>query len=227
MPAGLPRRWGCLFAALIVASNANHVLSDFLETGVYDRRRDLVRTSSPSMDILVRSNLERALYYLDDMDPVRTAARMAALKADGIYRIEPELLDKFRAVYGCGWFDDAETSDAVREAWKPPGGSSTRTRLLPGRLRRSRRLPEVPMVVLSTASPFKFCRDVFNALYGPLKLKSTTPEAAAFEYMDALADPRVLNPAVPSALRTQSVRFNAVYDVDQAPERVLAAAAKL
>lgn len=57
--------------------------------------------------------------------------------------------------------------------------------------------PEVPMVVLSTASPFKFCRDVFNALYGPLKLKSTTPEAAAFEYMDALADSTVLNPAVP------------------------------
>jgi len=88
--------------------------------------------------------------------------------------------------------------------------------------------PEVPMVVLSTASPFKFCRDVFNALYGPLKLKSTTPEAAAFEYMDALADSTgVEPPQCLSALRTQSVRFNAVYDVDQAPERVLAAAAKL
>ena len=84
------------------------------------------------------------------------------------------------------------------------------------------------MVVLSTASPFKFCRDVFNALYGPLKLKSTTPEAAAFEYMDALADSTgVEPPQCLSALRTQSVRFNSVYDVDQAPERVLAAAAKL
>lgn len=219
---GLPVR------RLIVASNANHVLSDFLETGVYDRRRDLVRTSSPSMDILVSSNLERALYYLDDMDPVRTAARMAALKADGIYRIEPELLDKFRAVYGCGWLDDAETSDAVREAWETTGRLIDPHTAVAWKIAQEQASPEVPMVVLSTASPFKFCRDVFNALYGPLKLKSTTPEAAAFEYMDALADSTgVEPPQCLSALRTQSVRFNAVYDVDQAPERVLAAAAKL
>ena len=219
---GLPVR------RLIVASNANHVLSDFLETGVYDRRRDLVRTSSPSMDILVSSNLERALYYLDDMDPVRTAARMAALKADGIYRIEPELLDKFRAVYGCGWLDDAETSDAVREAWETTGRLIDPHTAVAWKIAQKQASPEVPMVVLSTASPFKFCRDVFNALYGPLKLKSTTPEAAAFEYMDALADSTgVEPPQCLSALRTQSVRFNAVYDVDQAPERVLAATAKL
>ena len=219
---GLPVR------RLIVASNANHVLSDFLETGVYDRRRDLVRTSSPSMDILVSSNLERALYYLDDMNPVRTAARMAALKADGIYRIEPELLDKFRAVYGCGWLDDAETSDAVREAWETTGRLIDPHTAVAWKIAQEQASPEVPMVVLSTASPFKFCRDVFNALYGPLKLKRTTPEAAAFEYMDALADSTgVEPPQCLSALRTQSVRFNAVYDVDQAPERVLAAAAKL
>ena len=183
---GLPVR------RLIVASNANHVLSDFLETGVYDRRRDLVRTSSPSMDILVSSNLERALYYLDDMDPVRTAARMAALKADGIYRIEPELLDKFRAVYGCGWLDDAETSDAVREAWETTGRLIDPHTAVAWKIAQEQASPEVPMVVLSTASPFKFCRDVFNALYGPLKLKSTTPQH--LNIWMRLLTPRVLNP---------------------------------
>ena len=81
------------------------------------------------------------------------------------------------------------------------------------------------MVVLSTASPFKFCRDVFEAIYGPLKLKSTTPEAAAFEYMDALAETTGVEPPKSlSELRSRPVRFKEVFDVNQAADRVRQAA---
>ena len=75
----------------------------------------------------------------------------------------------------------------MREAWETTGRLIDPHTAVAWKIAQEQASPEVPMVVLSTASPFKFCRDVFNALYGPLKLKSTTPEAAAFEYMDALA----------------------------------------
>ena len=216
---GLPVR------RLIVASNANHVLSDFLETGVYDRRRELVLTSSPSMDILISSNLERALYYMDGMDCERTAARMAALKKDGIYRIDQALLDQFRSVYGCGWVDDAGTAEAVREAWETTGRLIDPHTAVAWKAAQREASGNVPMVVLSTASPFKFCRDVFEAIYGPLKLKSTTPEAAAFEYMDALAETTGVEPPKSlSELRSRPVRFKEVFDVNQAADRVRQAA---
>lgn len=213
---------------LVVASNANRVLADFLETGVYDRRRALARTTSPSMDILVSSNLERALYYLDGMDAERTAARMAELARDGVYRIEPALLERFRESFAGGWADDRAAALAIREAWEDHGRLLDPHTAVAWVTARAHAVPDRPMVVLSTASPFKFCQSVWEALYGKFDFAGADPAGAAFAVMDALAERTGLEPPKSlSTLRGLPLRFTGVFDVADAPECVRRTAARL
>jgi hypothetical protein len=86
---------------LIVASNTNKVLTDFIETGTYDRRRDFVKTISPSMDILVSSNLERLLYYLTDGDCERVSAWMSDLSSTGVYTLPADIMERMRDKWNC------------------------------------------------------------------------------------------------------------------------------
>ena len=216
------KRMGLPVRRLVVASNANNVLTDFLLTGVYDRRRPLHKTISPSMDILVSSNLERALYWIDDMSAERTRERMESLKTKGFYQVDAELLAKLQATFGCGFADDAATMDSIRAAWEEDGRLIDPHTAVARRVALENASPEVPMVVLSTASPYKFCRDVYTALYGDLKTKAAAPEAAAFEYMDALADATgVEPPASLSNLRTKPVLWKDVEAIADLPQYVL------
>ena len=115
------KRMGLPVRHLVVASNANNVLTAFLTTGVYDRRRDLVKTISPSMDILVSSNLERALYWIDGGNAARTLERMKALQTEGVYRVDAELLAKLQETFLASFSNDDETKDAIRRAWEDEG----------------------------------------------------------------------------------------------------------
>ena len=153
-------------AKLIVASDANNVLYDFLTTGVYDRNRPFFTTTSPSMDILISSNLERMLYYLSDGDCELVAALMAELAETGRYEVPSDLLARIQGVFGCGWASEAEVSDAIRSCWEGHGylidphtacgyHVLERTPAAPGARAR---------VLLSTASPYKFPRAVAEAL---------------------------------------------------------------
>lgn len=149
---------------LIVASNSNKVLTDFLTTGTYDRRRDFVKTISPSMDILVSSNLERMLYYLTDGDCQMVAGYMADLAQKGYYTISKDLLAKLRQTFDCGFATDDETRQTIRDTWEKDhvliDTHTAVARHVLGRFAPDGR----QRVCLSTASPYKFSADVLAAL---------------------------------------------------------------
>ncbi len=153
----------------LCASNANNVLTDFIRTGVYDRNRPFHTTISPSMDILISSNVERLIYFLSDCDDKKTAGRMAALKADGVYRLtesEQLLLEEY--FYG-GFSDDAETRAAIASTYeKYRWLSDTHTAVALSVLAKYREETgdETETVVVSTASPYKFADSVMEALDG-------------------------------------------------------------
>ncbi len=151
---------------LVSASNANKVVADFFATGAYDKRRDLMKTDSPSMDILVSSNLERLLYMASGSDPVRTSGMMKDLGSDGWFEIdalEKAYLSDFRA----GWCGDGTARAMIAEVWNNTGllvDPHTAVALAVGS-RAARDLdPATPVVVASTASPFKFPRACAESL---------------------------------------------------------------
>ena len=100
------KRLGLPVSRLIVASDKNNVLFDFLTTGTYDRKRPFFTTTSPSMDILISSNLERMLYYAADGDCELVAELMAGLSREGVYTVPDRVMDKIRSVFSCGRADD-------------------------------------------------------------------------------------------------------------------------
>ena len=159
------KRMGLPVGKLVCASNANNVLTDFLQTGIYDRKRDFYQTMSPSMDILVSSNLERLLYYLTE-DTVQVAAWMRELAEVGKYdasRLLPALRESFWAAFA----DDAATEEEIRAVYERTGYTlDTHTAVAYRAAEGYRRATgdTRPMVVLSTASPYKFGASVLHAL---------------------------------------------------------------
>lgn len=203
---------------LVVASNANHVLTDFLRTGVYDRRRDFEKTISPSMDILISSNLERLLYYVSGKNTAQVAAFMKALKDEGVYQIPAEMLAEIQQTFLCGYATDDETRATIREVWKNEHRVIDPHTAVAVKVAREVTDGKVPMVVLSTASPYKFSRDVYGAIEGEL------PEADDFTVMAKLsALTGTTPPAALAALQTLPVRHISVLQVAQMGDFVGAA----
>ena len=98
---------------LLCASNSNNVLTDFINTGVYDRRREFFKTVSPSMDILVSSNLERLLYSVTEHDAARVADYMKRLNTEGHYEIDSDDLKQIQSQFFGAWVDELETKEAI------------------------------------------------------------------------------------------------------------------
>ncbi|WP_405751958.1 threonine synthase, partial [Anaerovibrio slackiae] len=109
-------RMGLPVKMLICASNTNNVLTDFLTTGVYDRNRDFFKTISPSMDILISSNLERLLYHVTN-DAAQVAEWMKSLAETGRYDVGAEVLAKIQATFGCDWADDQKTMETINAVY--------------------------------------------------------------------------------------------------------------
>lgn len=158
------KRLGLPVRRLIVASNANDVLTDFLTTGTYDRRRPFHKTISPSMDILVSSNLERLLYFASDGDCELVASLMGELAEKGAYTVPAPLMDKIRATFSCGRASDDETRATIRSCWEDRHVLiDPHTAVATCVLEREARTGAA-RVCLSTASPYKFSSDVLEAL---------------------------------------------------------------
>ncbi len=159
------KRMGAPIGRLICASNANDVLTDFLRTGVYDRRRTFHKTISPSMDILISSNLERLLWEIGGEEKVR--AWMKDLSEKGVFALteaEKGLLDQ---EFLCGKADDAQTRAEMAAVWQAEGyvmdpHTAVASRVLRD-LKAEAKVCASPLLV-STASPFKFAPDVCAAL---------------------------------------------------------------
>lgn len=161
------KRMGLPINKLLCASNENKVLFDFFNTGVYDRKRDFKSTMSPSMDILISSNLERLLYLLCGEDSNKVDELMHQLKAEGEYAITEEMKEKLLDFYG-GYASEAGTIEAIRKVYDESGYIiDTHTAVAYSvYLKYSRENPEdsSKSVIVSTASPYKFTTDVINSI---------------------------------------------------------------
>ena len=163
------KKMGLPVGRLVCASNRNDVLTQFLRTGVYDRRRPFYRTLSPSMDILVSSNLERLLFLLSQGDAARVAAYMRSLREEGVYRVDGALLARLQAEFSCGCCDDEQTEETIGRVWREYGylmdtHTAVAWHVADEYARESG--SEAPLVVLSTASPYKFPAAVLHAIGG-------------------------------------------------------------
>ena len=156
------KQMGLPVGRLICASNRNRVLTDFLTTGVYNARREFYRTSSPSMDILVSSNLERLLWHVTGSDEAVTGF-MNGLASDGRYQVAAATLDAIRQVFSAGWADDAQAAAEIHDRYEKDNYLCDTHTAVAFKVAQEQKTDR-PMVVLSTASPFKFPRDVLAAL---------------------------------------------------------------
>ena len=202
------KRMGLPVGRLVCASNQNNVLTDFLRTGVYTAKREFYKTSSPSMDILVSSNLERLLYHVTGSD-AEVAEWMTQLSRTGRYTVRPETLAAIQQDFGCGWAGEEEVAAEIRTRWERDGYLCDTHTAVAFHVAEREKRAGVPMVVLSTASPFKFPRSVLAAL------GRQAPEND-FEAMQALeqATGRTA-PASLAALKTRTERFDAVIEPAQ------------
>lgn len=150
---------------LLCASNANNVLTEFLTTGRYDRRRPFYKTSSPSMDILVSSNLERLLYLASGGDAEMVAEKMRELNEQGWYQIEGDLLQKIQGTFLCGYCDDTTTAQTIKTVWEQERNLlDPHTAVAWAVAEQHKAVLCGQTVVLSTASPYKFAPAVLTAL---------------------------------------------------------------
>ena len=190
MKMGLP------VSRLVCASNANNVLTDFIKTGTYDKNRQFHTTVSPSMDILISSNLERLLFDLSGMDDAQIRSWMAMLGSEGKYTVTDAVKAKLDAVFSGGFCDDDTTRKVIGELYKKQNYLiDTHTAVAYKVLcdYRAETGDNTPAVVVSTASPYKFCDAVLEAI-------GETADAPGLELVDKLSS--VTGTAVPKPLET-------------------------
>lgn len=161
------KEMGVPIKKLICASNSNDVLTEFLKTGVYNRVRDFYTTISPSMDILISSNLERLLFLLSSMDDVKVNAWMKELKESGKYRVGDEVLSKIKAVFEAGCCNDEKTKATIAEVFEEKKylcDTHTAVAVAVYEDYIAQSGDSTPTVIASTANPFKFSASVLDAV---------------------------------------------------------------
>ena len=194
---------GVPIGKFICASNANNVLTDFIQTGVYDKNRPFYNTLSPSMDILVSSNLERLLLALTG-ERSEVAGYMKELSETGRYQVSDKVLAKLQSEFAAGFCDDTQTKAQISKTWKEHRYLiDPHTAVAFHVLEQYRRETgdETPAIAVSTASPFKFCDGVLDAL-------GVAEKAQGLDILDQLS--QVTGCPVPAplaGLRGKSPRF--------------------
>ena len=203
------KNMGVPIAKLICASNENKVLYDFFTTGTYDRNREFMLTSSPSMDILISSNLERLIYRIAGNDAEKNAKLMAALSKDGKYEITEDMKKQLADFYG-NYASEEETAARIKSLYEDTGYViDTHTAVASAVYEKyvADTKDETKTVIASTASPFKFTRSVMNAI------DSKYDAMSDFELVDELA--KIANVEIPNAIeeiRTAPVVHDNVCD---------------
>ena len=209
---------GLPVGTLVCASNANDVLTDFIHTGCYDRRRPFHKTVSPSMDILVSSNLERLLFLLSGCDASLVASYMKQFKEDGHYQITDAMLRQLQREFWAGCCDDTGTAQAIRDVWQQHHylcDTHTAVAWNVAQQYKKAAQPKNPVVILSTASPYKFPVAVLGAIGGDT-------QGDEFDIMDRLhAMTGVPVPANLASLRDKAALHQDVIDKDEILSYVL------
>ena len=189
-------RMGLPVGRLIVGSNKNNVLTDFVNTGVYDARRPFHVTTSPSMDILISSNLERLLFEVTNRDGEKVSSWMRELKQNGVYRIDQRALDAIQSVFSAAWADDSDAASQIAGLWRDQGylvDPHTAVAVKALNDYRAASGDNRPCVLASTASPFKFARAVGAAIGldvtgGETEVCARLADKAGLRVPDAIAE---------------------------------------
>lgn len=212
------KNMGIPIGKLICASNENKVLYDFFSTGTYDKNREFILTSSPSMDILISSNLERLIYRIAGNDATKNAELMASLSGNGKYEITEDMKAQLSDFYG-NYTSEQETAAVIKKLYEDTGYIiDTHTAVASGvydKYKKDTGDTETKAVIASTASPFKFTRSVMNAI------DSKYDTMGDFELVDELS--RIGNVAVPKAIeeiRSAEVLHDTVCEVEDMPKVV-------
>lgn len=212
------KNMGLPIAKLVCASNENKVLYDFFSTGVYDRNREFKLTSSPSMDILISSNLERLIYRIAGGSAKENSTLMAQLKEKGRYEITDAMKSELKDFYG-NYASEKETADTIKSIYEDTGYViDTHTAVAAAVYKKytDETGDKTKTIIASTASPFKFTRSVMDAID-----KEKYDSMTDFELVDELS--RIANVAVPQAIediRTAPVLHDRVCDRTQMEETV-------
>ncbi|MDO4961124.1 MAG: threonine synthase [Eubacteriales bacterium] len=235
---------------LVVASNENNVLTDFFKTGVYNKNREFVKTISPSMDILVSSNLERMLFYAADCDCDYVAGLMKDLNEKGRFEVSEKVLNKLQATFDCGFATNEESKQAIADAYNNDrrlidphtacgykvandiadgksgvAGAGSAAGAADAAVAGAGKAAAT--VILSTASPFKFAKDAYEAIFGAFDAAKAVIGADAvslgadgepdgFTYMNELSartGDKIPEPL--ATLKSKEIRHKAVVDISE------------
>jgi len=206
------KNMGVPLGKLICASNDNKVLYDFFSTGTYDRNREFMLTTSPSMDILISSNLERLIYRIAGNDADKNKELMVALSGEGKYEITGDMKAELKDFYG-NYATEAETAEEIKRLYDACGYVlDTHTAVASAVYQKyvADTKDTAKTVIASTASPFKFTRSVMNAI------DEKYDSMSDFELVDELS--KIANVTVPNAIeeiRTAPVVHDKQCDVDK------------
>ena len=209
LAAYFAKEMGLPINKLICASNANNVLTDFIETGVYDRNRSFYTTVSPSMDILISSNLERLLYILCGRDDKTVNEWFGKLKTDGKYTISDDVKAQIKDLFYAGCCDDVKTKETIHSTYKKFGyladtHTSVALNVCDAYIEKTG--DTTPVIVASTASPFKFSKAVLSAVEENAKdYDDEFSTVDALEKISSLKAPEQL-----AELKGKTVRFTEV-----------------
>lgn len=211
------KNMGIPIQKLICASNENKVLFDFFETGCYDKNREFILTSSPSMDILISSNLERLIYRIAGDSNEKNAAFMQQLEKEGTYSITDQMREELADFYG-GFATEEETKTVIKTFYDKTGyvmDTHTAVAASVYEKYREKTKDETRTVVVSTASPYKFTRSVMNAIDKKYDAMSD------FELVDELE--KISGVKIPNAIeeiRSALVLHDTVCAVEEMPQSV-------
>lgn len=213
------KQMGLPIKTLVCASNSNNVLTDFLTAGTYDRNRDFYTTTSPSMDILISSNLERLLYHMSGEDDKLVSELMNKLSVDGKYTVSEELISKIQSTFNAGFTAEKDVDETIKSHFEKYNylcdtHTAVAVRVYDEYVERTG--DDIPTVIDSTASPYKFSKSVLTAV-----LDGKTPELDEFEMVDELN--RITGADVPTplaSLKDKEVRFNNVCNKEDMSEMV-------
>ena len=205
------KNMGLPIAKLICASNENKVLFDFFKTGEYDKNREFILTTSPSMDILISSNLERLIYKIAGNDADKNNELMNSLKVNGKYDITDDMKKQLDDFYG-NYASEEETAETIRDTYDKTGyimDTHTSVAASVYKKYKAETNDDTVTVIASTASPFKFTRSVMVAI------DPKYDSMGDFELVDELS--KIGNVKVPNAIeeiRNAEVRHNNLVEVD-------------
>lgn len=211
------KQMGLPVGRLICASNENKVLYDFFRTGTYDKNRDFILTSSPSMDILISSNLERLIYLCCGSDPSKNAALMEGLKKNGKYDIDGEMKKRLDDFYGAYASED-KVFKTIRDIYEKTGyviDTHTAVAAAADLIYKAEGLDDNKSVIVSTASPYKFTRNVMKAIG---RGDDSTDDFVLVDELSKLSGVRV--PPAVEEIRKAEILHDTVCKINEMKEEV-------